>query len=42
MAKAALQRLQPELGDVRVVFTLARFDELRADESAKIDSCCHE
>jgi hypothetical protein len=39
--EASLERLEPELGDVRVVFTLARFDELRANEPAKINRICH-
>jgi hypothetical protein len=37
MAEAALERLQAELGDVRIVLALRRFDKLRADKSAKID-----
>ena len=36
VAKAALERLQAELGDVRVVLALRRFDELRPDEPAQI------
>src|SRR5206468_2385426 len=35
VAETALERLQPELGDVRIVFTLARFDELRANQPAE-------
>ena len=42
VAEAALERLEPELGDVRVVFALGRFDQLRADESAEIDRVCHD
>jgi hypothetical protein len=41
MAEAALERLEPELGDVRGIFALGRFDQLRADESAEIDRGCH-
>ena len=41
VAEAALERLQPEFGDVGVVFALGRFDQLRADESAEIDRVCH-
>jgi hypothetical protein len=37
VAEAALERLQPELGDVRVVVALRRLDELRAHEPAEID-----
>jgi hypothetical protein len=42
VAEAALERLEPELGDVRVVFALGGFDELRADESAEIDRVWHD
>jgi hypothetical protein len=41
MTEAALQRLEPELGDVWIVLALGRFDQLRTDESAKIDRVCH-
>ena len=41
VAEAALERLEPELGDVGVVFALGRFDQLRADESAEINRVCH-
>ena len=41
VAEAALERLEPEFGDVRVVFALGRFDQLRADESAQINRVCH-
>jgi hypothetical protein len=41
VAEAALERLEPELGDIGVVFALARFDELRANEPAEIDRSCH-
>jgi hypothetical protein len=37
VAEAALERLQPELGDVRVVVALRRLDELRAHEPAEIN-----
>ena len=33
VAEAALQRLEPELGDVGIVLALRRFDELRTDET---------
>jgi hypothetical protein len=42
VAEAALERLQTELGDVAVVLALRRLDELRADESAKVNSLGHE
>jgi hypothetical protein len=41
MAEATLERLKPELGDVRVIFALGRFDQLRADESAEINRVRH-
>ena len=41
VAEAALERLEPEFGDIGVVFALGRFDQLRADESAEIDRVCH-
>jgi hypothetical protein len=41
VAEATLQRLEAELGDVRVVLALRRFNELRADEPAKIDCVNH-
>jgi hypothetical protein len=41
MTEATLERLEPELGDIRVVIARRRFDELRADESAEIDRLCH-
>ena len=37
VAEAALERLEPEFGDVGVVFALGRFDQLRTDEPAEID-----
>ena len=37
----ALERLEPELGDERVVFALRCFYELRTDESAEIDRFGH-
>jgi hypothetical protein len=40
MAKAALERLQAEFSDERIVLALRRFDELRANKTAEID-CCH-
>ena len=41
VAEAPLERLQAEFGHVGIVLALRRFDELRADESAKIDRVCH-
>jgi hypothetical protein len=41
VSEAALQWLEPELGDIWVVFALGRFDQLRADESAEINRVCH-
>jgi hypothetical protein len=41
MTEAALERLESKLGDVRVVFSLACFDERRANEPAEIDRSCH-
>jgi hypothetical protein len=41
VAKTALERLEAELGNVRVVLALRRFDELRANEAGKIDRLCH-
>ncbi len=32
VAEAALERLEAELGDVRIVLALGRFDQLRTDE----------
>ena len=34
VAEAALERLEAELGDVRVVLALGRFDQLRTDQPA--------
>jgi hypothetical protein len=42
VTEAALEGLEPELGDIRVVIARRRFDELRADESAEIDRGCHD
>ena len=39
VAEAALERLEAELGDVRVVLALGRFDQLRTDQPAEIDCC---
>src|ERR1700683_1786298 len=41
MSKSALERLQAELGHVRIVFALRRFDELRPHEAPEIDRVCH-
>jgi hypothetical protein len=41
MAEATLERLEPELGDVRVVLSLACFDERGTNEPAEIDRSCH-
>ena len=41
MTEPALQRLDAELGDVRRVLAANRLDELRRDETAKIDSLWH-
>ena len=38
MAEAALERLEPELGDVRIVFPLGHLDDLRAHQSGQINS----
>jgi hypothetical protein len=42
VAEATLERLEPELRDVRVVLALRRFDELRADEPSEIDCLSHD
>ena len=41
VAVAALERLQAELGDVRVVVALRHLDELRPHQPAQINSLCH-
>ncbi len=41
VAEAALQRLEAELGDVRVVLALRAFYQLRANEPAEIDGLWH-
>ncbi len=41
VAEAALQRLEPELGDVRIVLPLRHFDQVRADQSGQINGHGH-
>ena len=41
VAEAALERLEPELGDIGIVLALRRFDELRTDKPAEIDCVSH-
>src|SRR5690606_9784711 len=41
VAEPALQRLEPELGDVGVVLALGGFYQLRANEPAEIDGLWH-
>jgi len=41
VAEAALQRLEPELSDVWIVLALGCFNQLRTDETAKIDRVWH-
>ena len=41
VAEAPLQRLEAELGDIRVVVPLRHLDELRADQSGQIDGHGH-
>ena len=41
VAEAALERLEAEFGDIRVVLALRRFDQLRTDKPREIDCLCH-
>ena len=41
MTKTPLERLKPELGGVGIVLALRHLDELRTDETSKIDCLCH-
>jgi hypothetical protein len=41
VTETALERLQPEFGQIRGVLALRRFDELRTDEPTEIDRIRH-
>src|SRR5687767_5888169 len=42
MAEATLERLEPELRHVRIVFTLGALDERRTNQASEIDCLCHD